>query len=132
MTRALETLKRVRPELYTEFIRLLSEDLGLPSILQNSFKCPNCDAALSVSNNVHAKHQALVKNEIRKRGWKTNQNSLFNLLVRVARLKKKTTGGVSAEFNKAMATKIRHHKPDEVRQVKIKWLSDQLQKKTAT
>ena len=46
----------------------------------------------------------------------------------MAKIRRTTTGGVSAEFNKAMRSRIKGLKPAEIREVKIKWLTGEIAK----
>jgi hypothetical protein len=130
MNQALAFFQRTNPELYSQFIHLLIQDLGVESDLQsNNFQCPNCGTALTISKGFQQEKARIPKSgPATKRDWRLKPNSLFDLLVRVARLNKMTTGKVSAEFNKVMKSKIRGRNPKETREIKIKWLKSQLSK----
>ena len=138
MNKALNALKEANPNLYAEFIELLSEDLGLGGDTSVSpIRCPNCQAqiqvALSQSTAAQPARGGRRGRPARKTGrtrrqWNPKPNSLFNLLVRVAKIRRTTTGGVSAEFNKSMRSKLKGLSPAEAREVKIQWLNDQISK----
>ncbi len=130
MNEALVSFKRTNPKLYSQFIRLLIRDLGVESELQsNRIKCPNCKAVLTISVGSQDRKSRVSKTKVaRKRNWSAKPNSLFDLLVKVASQNKMTTGKVSAEFNRTMKSVIRRRNPKETREIKIKWLKDQLSK----
>lgn len=138
MNKALNALKEANPNLYAEFIELLTEDLGLGGDNSAStIRCPNCQGQIQVtlsltttsrSAQTPARAARSRKVERPRRQWNPKPNSLFNLLVRVAKIRRTTTGGVSAEFNKTMRSRLKGLSPAEVRETKIKWLNDQISK----
>ena len=136
MNKALKALKEANPKLFGQFMGLLTEDLGISSINSSSgsLTCPNCLAqfqvALSEMESVRVAGSRSRKVQPRKyaRKWKPKPNSLFMLLVKVARIRRTTTGNVSAEFNKAMRSRIKGLPPKEIRKIKIVWLNEQIAK----
>jgi hypothetical protein len=128
MNRALQALKESNPELYEQFVTSLTEDLGLGTqISSGSLECPSCHAKFEMS-------LTAVGNEVKrtrvkgKREWKPKPNSMFSLLVDLARLQKMTTGKVSAQFNKAMGSRLKGLSAAEVREQKMKWVKAQIAK----
>lgn len=135
MNKALKALKEANPRLFAQFMDLLTEDLGIGgNTFAGNLTCPNCQSEFQVSLNSTQSEQPRQlrtrksSREGRRRNWNPKPKSLFNLLVTMAKIRRTTTGGVSAEFNKSMRSKIKGLKPAEVREVKIKWLQDEISK----
>jgi hypothetical protein len=138
MNKALKALKDANPRLFTQFMDLLAEDFGIGGDMSaGTLTCPNCQSEFQVALNstsaqVAQPRQARTRKGParvgRRRNWNPKPKSLFNLLVTMAKIRKTTTGGVSAEFNKTMRSKIKGLKPAEVREIKIKWLQDEIAK----
>jgi hypothetical protein len=130
MNRALQALQDSNPELFLQFMTLLRQDFGLESELSmNGYRCPSCDTPLDIKIEKVEQSKAVHASKVQgKRAWNPKPNSLFNLLVRVARLRKATTGKVSADFNKQMQAKMKGRTAAETKEIKIKWLKDQLAK----
>lgn len=137
MNKALNALKEANPSLYSEFIELLSQDLGLGMEgSASTIRCPHCDASIQITlsqvsgerSQGSGRGRRAKRADRPRRHWNPKPNSLFNLLVRVAKIRRTTTGGVSAEFNKSMRAKLKGMSPAEVRETKIKWLSEQISK----
>ena len=138
MNKALQALKEANPRLFTQFMDLLTEDLGIGlDTSSGSLKCPNCKAQFQVALSPirsstrqagRPKSGIVATGGKQTRKWNPKPKSLFNLLVKVARIRRTTTGNVSAEFNKAMRSRIKGLNPPEVKQVKIEWLTEQIAK----
>jgi hypothetical protein len=137
MNKALKALKEANPRLFTQFMDLLAEDFGIGGdTLAGTLTCPNCQSEFQVALNSASAQGAQPRQTrrrkdatvARRRNWNPKPKSLFNLLVTMAKIRKTTTGGVSAEFNKTMRSRIKGLKPADVREVKIKWLQDEIAK----
>ena len=138
MNKALKTLKEANPRLFAQFMELLAEDLGIGNEKSaGSLTCPNCQsefqvalssASVQVEQPRQGRARAGTTRGARRRNWNPKPKSLFNLLVTMAKIRRTTTGGVSAEFNKANRSRIKGLKPAEIREVKIKWLTDEIAK----
>src|SRR5688572_18456066 len=123
MNRALQSLRDANPELYSQFVELLQEDLGFGGQSNSgTLECPNCHTGFRINLTNVKQNQPRQGKPRGKRRWNIKPNSLFGLLVQTARLQKMTTGQVSADFNKAMKSRIKGRNPSEVREIKIKWL----------
>ena len=134
MNKALRALKDANPRLFAQFMDLLAEDLGIGAESSSgSLTCPNCSAEFQVSLSSSPSRTAQTRQPRggrgqRRRNWNPKPKSLFNLLVTLAKIRRTTTGGVSAEFNRTMRSKVKGLSAAEVREVKIKWLNDEIAK----
>lgn len=135
MNKALKALKDANPRLFSQFMDLLAEDLGIGGEgSAGTLTCPNCRAEFEVMLNAAARSQQTRQSKSRgarpgrRRNWNPKPKSLFNLLVTLAKIRRTTTGGVSAEFNRTMRSKMKGLSTAEIRELKIKWLTDEIAK----
>lgn len=135
MNKALKALKDANPRLFSQFMDLLAEDLGIGGEgSAGTLTCPNCRAEFGVMLNAAARSQQTRQSKSRgarpgrRRNWNPKPKSLFNLLVTLAKIRRTTTGGVSAEFNRTMRSKMKGLSTAEIRELKIKWLTDEIAK----
>ena len=121
MNAALESLKKSDPRLFQKFVDALQQDLGVTEHLA-TFECPAChtkfDINTATNNNSRGKRTA----------YGLGENSLLQLLLELARLKKVTTGKLHSEFNKAQGEKLKGMKAPQIRELKKEWLRSQIAK----
>jgi hypothetical protein len=135
MNKALKALKEANPSLFAQFMELLTEDLGLAEeSIAGRLECPACHNQFQIalnrtvpSSRSRGKGRASM-NVKRKRVWNPKRTSLFSRLVTLAKIRKTTTGGVNAEFNRVMRGKVKGLPPPEVREIKMKWVNGEIAK----
>jgi hypothetical protein len=140
---ALELIKKSDPKLYSQFLDAFSKDLGLE---QTVFRCPNCNNSLQVTagpvvsqlNSKEKKrpgrkpHLTVQRAKTRKtRGWRPRPNSLFQLLVDLARLRGTTTGVVNGDYSKMLKKSKKKLPPKEAKEAKIAWAKAEITKRKA-
>ena len=130
MNKALNALKEANPKLFAQFMNLLTEDLGIGGESSSgTVICPNCQTDFQITLKASESTRRASRNGRKyKRKWNPKPKSLFNQLVTLAKIRRTTTGGVNAEFNKAMKSKLKGLTPAEIREVKIKWVAEQIAK----
>jgi hypothetical protein len=121
MNAALENLKKSDPRLFQKFVDALQEDLGVTEHLA-TFECPACHTKFDI-NTAPGNNSGERKIEIG-----SGEDSLLQLLLELARLKKVTTGKIHAEFNRAHAEKLKGVRAPQIRKMKTEWLRSQIAK----
>ena len=121
MNAALENLKKSDPRLFQKFVEALQQDLGAPQPLA-TFECPACHAKFDINMEPGNNSKA------RKTAYGLGEDSLLQLLLELARLKRVTTGKIHSEFNKAHGEKLKGMKAPQVRELKKEWLRLQIAK----
>ncbi len=122
----MENLKRSNPRVFEQFMKALSEDLGVnASQSVVSFSCPNCTARLEI---VVAEAAGKGRGRARGNGARPPRSSdgLNDLLIELARQKRTTTGTINAQFKKEMGKKIKNLDKRDQRAQKVEWLKSQL------
>ncbi len=125
----LELLKKADPQLYTEFLRAITKDLGLTA---GSLQCPNCKARFRVLLESQAKsiagRKSLNRRQVQSHNMpKPARGSLFQLIVDLARLRGTTTGVINRQFKQSQKPS-KKLSVQEVRDLKIGWLKHEIGK----
>ena len=128
MNSAMENLKRSNPRVFEQFMKALTEDLGVnASQTVVSFSCPSCNARLEV-----IVAEAAGKGRGRRGAGagapraSRSSDGLNDLLIELARHKRTTTGTINALFKKEMGKKIKNMDKRDQRAQKVEWLKVQL------
>jgi hypothetical protein len=121
----LELLRKSDSRLYTEFVKALTEDLGLDS---GSLQCPNCKSQFRVmlETDSGAGRKPLTQAGKRKMP-KPARGSLFQLLVDLARLRNTTTGTINRQFKQTQKPS-KKLSVQELKDLKIAWVKQEIEK----
>jgi hypothetical protein len=119
MNAALESLKKSDPRLFQRFLDALQQDLGVTENLA-TFECPTCHTRFDINTAANNNSNG------RKTSYGLGENSLLQLLLELARLKKVTTGKIHSEFNKTQGEKLKGMKAPQIRELKKEWLRSQI------
>lgn len=125
MNSALESLRRSNPRVFDQFMKALSDDLGVGA---SSFTCPNCNSRLEI---VVAEAGRRGRGRGRAgigRSTTRAADGLNDLLIELARMRRTTTGTINAQFKKVMGRKIKKLDKKQQRQQKVEWLKSELAK----
>lgn len=126
MNSALENLRRSNPRAFDQFMKALSDDLGVGA---SSFTCPNCHAKLEiVVAEAGGRRGRPAAGVARARKSTRAADGLNDLLIELARMRRTTTGTINAQFKKTMGRKIKKLDKREQRQTKVEWLKSELAK----
>ena len=130
---ALDLIKKTDPNLYTEFLKAFSLEIGLDS---GSFRCPHCDQSLQVTAIAGQKKAAAPRTAAKSKrqpqkakrvARRPGPGSLFQLLVDLARLRNTTTGTINADFKKSFKSRKKLSKV-ELKAAKVEWVKRQIAK----
>jgi hypothetical protein len=124
MQSALENLKKSDPRLFKRFVEALQEDLGIFGEPIASFQCPACRTRFDINAGLNS---GTAKGK-RFGSHLAGNDSLLELLLELARLKKATTGKIHLEFNKTAGEKLKGMRPPQIREMKREWLKSQVAK----
>jgi len=121
----LELLKKSDSRLYAEFVKALTDDLGLDA---GSLQCPNCKAQFRVllESDTGTGKKPLTQTTKRKMP-KPARGSLFQLLVDLARLRNTTTGTINRQFKQTQKPS-KKLSVQEVKDLKIAWVKQEIEK----
>ncbi len=121
----LELLRKSDSRLYAEFVKALTEDLGLDS---GSLQCPNCKSNFRVLLDSESGTGKKSSTRGTKRKMpKPARGSLFQLLVDLARLRNTTTGTINRQFKQTQKPS-KKLSVQEVKDLKIAWVKQEIEK----
>jgi hypothetical protein len=120
----LELLRKSDSRLYTEFVKALTEDLGLDS---GSLQCPNCKAQFRVLLESERGGKKSLTRGTKRKMPKPARGSLFQLLVDLARLRNTTTGTINRQFKQTQKPS-KKLSLQELKDLKIAWVKQEIEK----
>lgn len=121
----LELLRKSDSRLYAEFVKALTEDLGLNS---GNIQCPNCKSQFRVmlESEIGTGRKSLAQGGKRKMP-KPPRGSLFQLLVDLARLRNTTTGTINRQFKQTQKPS-KKLSVQQLKDLKIAWVKQEIEK----
>jgi len=119
-------LRRSNPRVFDQFMKALSDDLGVASA--SSFTCPNCNSRLEIVV-AETGRRGRARGRIGVgRGATRAADGLNDFLIELARMRRTTTGTINAQFKKVMGRKIKKLDKKQQRHQKVEWLKSELAK----
>ncbi len=124
---ALEKWKKLHPRHSELLIRALGEYFGFNGPFA-SFACPSCKVTLelTVSRKSHINHRQSRTGRLRSKAPAQVRGELYDLIVKLARARKRRTGDINAEFKRSLGRRANRMNPAKLRELKIDWLKSQL------
>lgn len=120
----LELLKKSDSRLYAEFVKALTEDLGLNA---GSLQCPNCKSQFKVLLESDSGKGKKSTQGTKRKMPKPGRGSLFQLLVDLARLRNTTTGTINRQFKQTQKPS-KKLSVQELKELKIAWVKQEIEK----
>lgn len=120
----LELLRKSDSRLYAEFVKALTEDLGLNS---GSLQCPNCKAHFRILLDSESGGRKSSPHGGKRKIPKPARGSLFQLLVDLARLRNTTTGTINRQFKQTQKPS-KKLSVQELKDLKIAWVKQEIEK----
>ena len=120
----LELLKKSDSRLYAEFVKALTEDLGLNA---GSLQCPNCKSHFKVLLESESGTGKKSTQGTKRKMPKPARGSLFQLLVDLARLRNTTTGTINRQFKQTQKPS-KKLSVQELKELKIAWVKQEIEK----
>lgn len=120
----LELLRKSDSRLYAEFLKALTEDLGLNS---GSLQCPNCKAQFRILLDSETGGRKSLPRGGKRKMPRPARGSLFQLLVDLARLRNTTTGTINRQFKQTQKPS-KKLSVQELKDLKIAWVKQEIEK----
>ena len=120
----LELLKKSDSRLYAEFVKTLTEDLGLNA---GSLQCPSCKSRFKVLLESESGTEKKSTRGTKRKMPKPARGSLFQLLVDLARLRNTTTGTINRQFKQTQKPS-KKLSIQELKELKIAWVKQEIEK----
>ena len=120
----LELLRKSDARLYAEFVKALTDDLGLNS---GSLQCPNCKAQFRILLDSESRGRKSLPRGTKRKMPKPPRGSLFQLLVDLARLRNTTTGTINRQFKQTQKPS-KKLSIQELKDLKIAWVKQEIEK----
>jgi hypothetical protein len=120
----LELLRKSDSRLYAEFVKALTDDLGLNS---GSLQCPNCKTHFRILLDRESGGRKSLPQATKRKMPKPARGSLFQLLVDLARLRNTTTGTINRQFKQTQKPS-KKLSVQELKDLKIAWVKQEIEK----